>query len=790
MQLGIPDQLRRRPHWVTWTLETRTDKDGEKKATKVPRRPNDLSINASSTDPSTWAAYAVALATCPKPGAKSGIGFMFGGSGFTGIDLDNCIDTDTGEVAPWAAKIVEEFNSYSELSPSGRGIHIFVEAQMPGGKGHSRAYGGGKVESYSEGRFFTVTGRQLAGTPPTIEKRQEVLNAFVERLWPQKPEPAPPRSSAGLTLSDQEILEKCRRAANGAKFCRLYDSGDLTEYAGDHSDADLALVGIMAFYTDDEAQLDRLFRSSAMFRLKWEERRPEGTYGLRTIGVALASKRRSYDPQHHRAQATEAPAAAQSRVSIEPNGKPRDMRLHLTDYGNAERLVRRHGENLRYCPHFGKWLFWSGLRWEFDETGEVVRRAKETTRSIYAEAALIETSDIRKAVVDWAAKSEARARIDAMIALAESEPGIPIKPQEMDADPWLLNCLNGTIDLRTGECPKHRREDFLTKLAPVVYDPEAKSEEWDTFLDTATDRDPELRDFLQRAAGYTMTGSVEEEVIFLVCGPAAAGKSTFNEALKAVLGDYASTADFESFIVRKDTGAPRNDIARLVGARFVLSIEVEEGKHLAEAMMKWISGGDTITARFFYKEFFEFVPQFTLWLVCNHAPRVRHDDDAIWRRIHQIPFRHVIPKENRDKQLKGRLKDTALTGPAILAWMVKGCLEWRKNGLGVPRTVTQATQDYREAQDPLREFFEDRCILAELARVENGELYLHYQEYCRRSGDKFPLGHRHFSQQLKDRGFKQVVTGGSRFWKGIGLLAPAQPSLAVEADGEPGDESG
>lgn len=296
----IPEPMRHLRHWVRWEIEHRPDKTGEMKPTKVPKRPRRAGGNAASDDPSTWGGFDQAVAAGPEPSSDCGVGFMFGGCGIVGIDLDRAINLDTGEITPWAAAIVAEFNSYTEVSPSHTGLHIFVYGTMPRGKGRSRFYEGGKVEAYDRGRFFTVTTRHWSGTPETIEPRDTELAAFVARMWPDEtPPPRPP--APALSLSDCEILEKCRRAKNATKFASLYDLGDLTDYADDHSVADFALLGILKFYTQDEAQLDQLIRSSALYRPKWDDPRPGGTYGLASIRRALESGGAHYDPQYRTA---------------------------------------------------------------------------------------------------------------------------------------------------------------------------------------------------------------------------------------------------------------------------------------------------------------------------------------------------------------------------------------------------------------------------------------------------------------------------------------------------------
>jgi putative DNA primase/helicase len=449
------------------------------------------------------------------------------------------------------------------------------------------------------------------------------------------------------------------------------------------------------------------------------------------------------------------------------NSAPEDF--HRTDLGNARRFIARHGQNLRYCDLWRTWLGWDGVRWVADNTGAVWRLAKETVTAMYEDAAALQDENARTDLAKHTLKSESEARIRAMIELAKTEPGIPIVPAELDADPWLLNVKNGTVDLRTGKLRPQRRDDRLTKLAPVAYDPDVRADLWESFLARILP-DPELRAFVQRAVGYSITGLTTEERLFFAYGPTATGKSTFLGAITAALGEYAMTADFETFLARPNvTGGPRNDIARLAGARLVVSQEVDDGKRLAEGLIKQVTGGDRISARFLHKETFEFEPAFTLWLSANNRPRVRHDDDALWRRILQIPFVVQIPEGERSPTLKARLRAEEV-GSAVLAWAIRGCLQWQHSGLGVPPAVRETTEEYRGEMDPLREFLADRCVLAPTASVQLTELWNAYQQWSRDANERWPIDRKRFTKVLAARGVTKGHKGRNRMWLGIGLL--------------------
>lgn len=452
--------------------------------------------------------------------------------------------------------------------------------------------------------------------------------------------------------------------------------------------------------------------------------------------------------------------------------------LSDTDLGNARRLVEAHGHEIRYVPQWGIWLVWDGIRWVRDVTGEVERRAKHVAEAILTEAIGEPSKDAQKRRIKFAFDSQRRARLEAMIALARTEPGIPVEPHDLDADPWVLNAQNGTIDLRTGQLHRHDRRQLITKLAPIVYDPDAVHATWEAFLEGVTGADRSMADFLRRAVGYSLTGSTAEEVLFFVHGPAAAGKSTFIDSVEAALGDYARRADFETFLARNQAtaGAARGDIARLAGARYVVSVEVDEGAKLAEGLVKTLTGGDMITARFLYRDEFEFRPQFKLWLAANYAPRVHHGDEAIWRRILRIPFEHVIPAGDRDPAVKATLRDAEGGGPAILAWAVSGCLDWARRGLATPDVITAATHDYRAEQDPLREFIEDACIIGADLWIPAAALRKAYDDWAHENGLRHTLSPKAFRDTLEERGVRadrtRIMGKQTRIWRGIGLTSP------------------
>ncbi len=437
----------------------------------------------------------------------------------------------------------------------------------------------------------------------------------------------------------------------------------------------------------------------------------------------------------------------------------------LSELDAARFFARSYGDRIRHCAKGGGWFIWDGKRWALDDDGAILRLAAECTDRVAESANAVPDLEQRKKVLNFVISLRKRRGIENFVALAASLDGISIgNPERFDADPWLLNVENGVVDLRTGTLQPHDRDLLLTKLVPIAYNPHAKCDRWERFLDEIFDRDAETVAFVQRAAGYSLTGITREHAFLVLYGIGANGKSSLLALLGQIAGDYGLSAAPETFVDRQ-AGAATNDLARLRGMRFVSAIETSEGRALAESFVKAVTGGDRISARFLYTEFFDFEPAFKLWLGTNHKPVIKGGDDGIWRRVRLVPFEQRFEGDRCDPNLRAKLEQER---SGILAWAVRGCLEWQQRGLEAPASVTGATAAYRSEMDTFSGFIDERCEIDPEESCSAGELYHAYRTWAERNGEK-PLSQRWFSLRLSERGFSSARTMRERRWLGIRL---------------------
>jgi len=725
---------------------------------------------------------------------------------------------DIDDPARWS-ELLEQLPELGEAprqrTPRG-GYHVFL--RLPNGasdlSASTSALPGidvrGLARAYLVVEPSTVGGKPYQWERPLVPLGQlpEVPSALLERLLPAPPPPAPPPTPAAPVRDGDRLQRRLRgllewaceevsAAPVGERHNTLLRTarlvGGWVHHGLSEAEALEALVQAAVSTGLPEAEARRTARDGLEYgKAKPLDLPPVGQPDPHWPQAALPVASRRGQPRvspegamvkvratpvtggyvHHRAASPghasaylegEHRAASRSEHRAASRSEHQEE-YHLTDLGNAKRLVARHGHDLRFVPAWGTWFIWDGRRWARDETGEVFRRAKETVLSIYQEAATTEDADRRKALADWARRSESEARIRAMVKLAESEPGIPVRLSDLDRDPWLLSVLNGTLDLRTGELRPHNRADLITKMVPVEYDPAAEAPTWHRFLDRIMGGNQSLVEFLQRAVGYSLTGDVSEQCLFLCYGTGANGKTVFLRTLLALLGPYGKPVEPDLLLIRHGEAHPTG-LADLFGARLAVALETGAGRRLNEPLVKWLTGGDKLKARFMRQDFFEFEPMHKLWLATNHKPVIRGTDYAIWRRIKMIPFTVTIPEDEQDPRLVDKLRAEL---PGILAWAVEGCLEWQRKGLGVPDEVRRATEAYREEQDALAAFLAECCVVSPTAKAAAKDLYQAYVAWCEQNGER-PEPQRALGMRLTERGFERYKSHGTIWWRGLGL---------------------
>lgn len=485
-------------------------------------------------------------------------------------------------------------------------------------------------------------------------------------------------------------------------------------------------------------------------------RRKGGTQ--ETIEAALLAENQRCDPP---LSEKEVQTIAKSIARYEPSEEEVPGRILITETANAERLCARYRDDLRFCSDRGVWCVWNDQLWAVNDVGGVMRRMQEVTRGIYQEAATQADENLRKALGAWAKQSESRRTQENSAAIARYFQGVEVRKFSavFDTHPLLLNVSNGVIDLKTGELHPHRREDFLTKIVPIEYDPKAKCPKFLKFL-SETLPDPGLAGYLSRFAGYCLTGLTSEQVWFLFYGLTASGKSTLVNALHGLLGPYALALPENYFLVTKNT----TDFAtaNIAGVRLATCVESNEGRRLDVAKIKTLTGEDMISAALKYENYFEFHPQAKLVLATNHRPRVPATDDSIWRRVKILPFNITVPEDKRIPELAKRLLEDE--GPGILRWAVLGCQAWLGNRLDEPDAVKSAVNEYRTAEDVVRNFLDECCVMEASAQIPRKELFTEYLRWGKENG-LHQMTTTRFGRELHRLGIQG--DDGKRLWFGV-----------------------
>lgn len=437
-----------------------------------------------------------------------------------------------------------------------------------------------------------------------------------------------------------------------------------------------------------------------------------------------------------------------------------------SDAGNAERFHALFGSNLRHVRESGKWLVWNGYRWEGDEDGEPTRLFISAMREMASQAVTMQNPQAAQAKASFALRSTNREKVTSGLELSKSISGVTVNVDRLDRDPWKVGTTAGVVDLRKGESIKPERDQLITKQIGTHHDPDADYPLWREFIDTVTGGDSDLASYLQAAVGYSLTGLCREQCLFFLHGTGQNGKGVFSETLKRLFGDYAQTAP-ETLFTKDRNSSATNDIARLVGVRFAIAAELEENSSFAESRLKGLTGGDSITARFLHKEFFDFEPTHKFWISGNHKPTVRGTDTGIWRRLRLVPFTTRIPEDKKDPELAEKLIHEL---PGILNWAIEGCRQWQDKGLVTPQCVRKATEGYRREEDVIGQFLDDCTDSSDNAsRTHTTLLFNEYIGWAEQEGiqPKYRLSARRLIRRIEDHGFVRGKYSGNPSWIGL-----------------------
>ena len=816
---NIPAEMKALPQWVCYFRTPKLKKDGspDYNADGTPRM-NKLPVNprtlkgAKSTEPKHWTDFNTALSAVGKnafvagnTGIVEGVGFVFAAGDMEesvcGVDLDHVINTETGELHPAAAELVADFDSYTELSPSGSGLHIYYKGRChpDWGRKIKDAFGSGtEFEMYQTERFFTVTGnsfgesRKLKSADIAAEKYYRRFSSIhkerkgtLSNNGKQNTEPLP--TVLDTALSDYKVIEKASRSRKGASFSALM-SGDTSAYGGDQSRADQALCNILAFWCGgNPEQIDRIFRRSALMRDKWDEKRGAATYGERTISEAVNGCSSFYDPQHRQRQAIKeftdiVPQESTAirgitAASTEPLPGKKNKLTDLTydtvkkhepdDIGAAELFADMVKDFVCYVAEPKLFRIYDGQRWK-DDTPEDLEVGRVLIRFVRAVQALI-PSRPEGVPDDWTEEQNAEERINKWYRdmygslshvgkrnhlLSDVKKYLKRSANDFDKDPYLFNLQNGTFDLVTCSLREHRAADLISKVANATYDPQARSERFERFVMEITEGSGKLAAAMQRALGYSMQGSANEECFFVALGETTRnGKGTLFGAVEDIFGDYGMNISFDT-IARsgsKDGSRATPDVARLQGVRFVSCNEPDKGSCFNEALIKQLTGNDPITARPLYGSPVTFKPVFKLFITANSMPAVADSSIFESERLKVIPFKHHFAENEQDKHLKEKFASEAVKS-AVLNWLITGYKEYRASGLNITDEMRSIAERFKYDNDYIRQYIDDRLVLLDptdrRAPFETlKKIRADYNYWCMAIGVK-SLGLRLFKEEL------------------------------------------
>ncbi len=748
MYSKIPIELKDLDRWCCYKIINRQGRE-----TKMPVDAKTGEL-AKSNDESTWSDFETALSASSN---YNGIGFFFK-EPYVGIDIDDVrSEIDRYKNDDHDDNIVSEFvdllESYAEISQSGNGIHVIMKGDLP-----SQGRRKGNVEMYQSGRFFIMTGDAIGGYTHIADDRDYGKLIYLHNKYIATNDPITKQENKqkGNSLSDDDIIRIAQNSKKGMRF-KLFMDGGWEQFYGSHSEADMAFANDLAFWcARDFTKMDGIFRRSSLYREKYDRKTGDSTYGINTLNKAIADCSNVFSPEPQEDD-FQLYVLDQSVKRIESKFYSYD------DTGNAERFVDMHGEGLRYSYIRKNWFYYDGKIWRIDQEGKVKNLADEVIESMKNEKVYVPDGadeDEAKKLFSRHLKST-RNHTGKTNMIKESQHLLSVNLETFDNDRTLFNVQNGYLDLKTGALHSHSKEKYFTRISNVEYTDKADCPMWIDFLNQIFNYDTELINYIQRAVGYSLSGSTEEQMMFILYGNGRNGKSVFLDIVNELFGNYSTNIQPQSIMVKQQSNNANPDIAKLDGARFVTTTEPSEGMRFDEGLVKQVTGGDKVTARFLHENEFEYIPQFKLWMATNHKPIIRGTDDGIWRRMAVIPFTVQIPPHKVDKKLTYKLKREI---NAILHWAVEGYLKWQQYGLAEPQIIEDQRRTYRTEMDSIEAFIEECCEIGDNFKIRGSQLFEEY-DYWAKNNNQYRMTNTKFGREISKK-FTKFLSAGV-WYKGI-----------------------
>lgn len=766
---NIPQELRNLKQWGLFELKW---VEARKKNTKIPINPYDGSAGKSN-DPNTWSDFDTAMRALNDVERADGLAFYFA-NGYVGLDIDhidsNLEDWRAGDNDP--NNLVNKFqdltdNTYMEVSQSGTGIHAIFKGKIPGKRRRK-----GNYEMYQTGRFFALTGNNIIPDPTIKSMSDDEMKTLYEFLFGKDNIVQLHSESDNITPVDLSVAEIIKRAENSAKTgtrFTMFMKGGWEQFYASHSEADMAFANDLAFWTGrDFHKMDTIFRNSSLMREKFDEKHGAVTYGTSLLNKAINETQNIYNPESD-SQDSE----SSYTFSFNEDKTKKIVPRSWDDQGRGLRMRDQFATVLKFNAVDKKWFFFNGSYWQEDIGNQRVELAAErVANSIKKEKPELSFStktDEDKAMNEWYRfQKDSRSHMAKMHMIDEFKKYVIVKHGEFDKEDMLLNTESGYVDLSSGELHDHDIDKKFSHQTVAEYSDNVDAPLWEKFLNQIFNNDEELIHYVQKAIGYSFTGSVDEQCLFILNGRGRNGKSVFSNVVSDVAGNYAKQMNVQTIVAKKNqSGSANSDIARLEGARIVTSSELNEGDRFDESLVKQLTGGDKILARFLYGSEFEYKPKFKIWMATNHLPIIRGTDDGIWRRIKIIPFNIQIPKEKVDKKLEYKLK-AEYTG--ILNWIVQGAIMWQQEGLEDPEAVTKVIETYRAEMDPLDAFLEECCTTGQNYSIKAREMYDAYHEWAKES-EEYKMSLNKFGREMSKK-LLRVKRRDGWYYVGLKLKEP------------------